>query len=272
MSLDHIRQEGLSHIEEKFSLIKIDENIYEGKHPLEPFAAGGRGTYGGEFLCQTLLAAWSTVDDEFSPNSLHSHFVKAGSQKSVMKYEVLRTNDGRNFAHRTVQVFQKHTGVLCFTMIVLFTKKNSRKDKIQAYSEDTTGRITPPFGFQGTPHAFLKKYKDKLDTIPYWEHTNNNLRHVIPKEYIDTKYNDRLATLPAGERKLGAFVKVNDDLSLAKDQLKAKVLAMTFASDSFWLSSIIRILGLPLKPSSLNFFRVSLDHSIWFHDVEYDPS
>lgn len=275
MNIEDISSMGaVSHLEEKFSVKKISENVYEGKYPLESFMEGARGTYGGEFIAQSIIAAWETVEDPgFTPNSMHSYFVRAGNCDSVMRYEVLRSNDGRNFANRTVQCYQSATNQLCFTLIISFAKNNSAKEKAIAYENDTTGKITPQFGFQSSPQYFLKKYRDHLNKLPYFQHTNENLQHILPKEFIDTKLTATIFNRKEpGDRKLGVFVRVNDDLTLAKNATKTKFASLGFASDSFWLSTIIRVLGLPVSGKYLNFFRVSLDHSIWFHDKDFDPT
>lgn len=268
------RNPDTSHMEDKFELIKINENIYEGKYPLETFMSGARGTYGGEFLAQTMLAAWATVEHKlFVPNSLHSYFLKAGSLDSVMRYEVVRTNDGRSFANRTVHAFQKSTNDLCFTMIISFTKRNTHKEKETAYFNDPSGKTPFPLEIQSTPLNYIKKYKDSLDKLPAIENTNGNLVHIVPRELLDEssrKYS--VDKFPPGDKKLGVFLKVNDSLDKAKEPMKMRFLDIAFASDSFWLSSIIRVLGLPWKYKNLQFFRVLLDHSIYFHDTDFDPS
>lgn len=268
------RNDETSHMEDKFALIKIDDNTYEGKYQLEPYIEGARGTYGGEFVSQTLLAAWETVlNPEFVPHSLHSYFLKAGSHESPMRYVVTRTNDGRNFANRSVNVYQSATDVLCYSMIISFTRKNTHSKRKEAFERDIEGKVAMPFDLQAQPFSILDKYRDKLDKIPSIVHTNDNLEHKLPNEFYNldsTKKIDR--KYGPGDRKFGWFFRLRDDLTKAKNPTKAKFVDFAHASDSFYLSAIIRALGLPLKYKNLQFFRVSLDHTIYFHDTEFDPT
>ncbi|CAH2352793.1 peroxisomal acyl-coenzyme A thioester hydrolase 1 [[Candida] railenensis] len=269
------RDEHSSHMENKFELIKLEENVYQGKYPLETFMAGARGTYGGEFVSQSMLAGWATVENpEFTPHSFHSYFVKAGSLDSPMKYVVSRNNDGRNFANRSVHVYQSTSNILCFVMIISFTRKNTLQKKIDFFKSDLTKKAPIPFEIQGSPHYFIKKYAKQLDTLPSITSTNDNLQHILPPEYFDlkrTKNTIDQQTEP-GDRKLGFFVRCLDDLTKAKNPTKSKYVDLGFLSDSFYLSAIVRVLGLPFKYKNLQFFRVSLDHSVYFHDTDFDPT
>ncbi|CUM46383.1 uncharacterized protein AC631_03094 [Debaryomyces fabryi] len=257
-------------LEEKFSLKKLSDTVLEGNYPLEPFKEGARGTYGGEFVSQGLLAAWETVDDpDFSPHSFHSYFLKAGSIESVMRWEVTKTMEGRNYCNRLVHCYQQHNNQLCFILTASFTRNNSIQQRKLDYETNPGTKI--PFEFQRSPQYFFEKYYDKLDDMQYFEHTNGNLQHIVPPEYFTGMPSDFLSQ-ETGMRDIGFFVRVNDDISLAKDELKARLISMAFASDSFYLSLLVCSLGIPLSIEIFNFFRVSLDHTVYFHDTDFDPT
>mmetsp|Transcript_5902 Transcript_5902/g.5835 ORF Transcript_5902/g.5835 Transcript_5902/m.5835 type:complete len:328 (+) Transcript_5902:62-1045(+) len=270
MSIEEVYNSEVCKLEEKFTLKKLSDTVLEGKYPLEPFKEGARGTYGGEFISQGLLAAWETVDDpDFSPHSFHSYFLKAGSDESVMRWEVTKTMEGRNYCNRLVHCYQQHNNKLCFILTASFTRNNSIQQRKLDYKANPGDKI--PFEFQRSPQYFFDKYYDKLDDLQYLEHTNGNLQHVVPPEYFKGMPSDFLSQ-ETGMRDIGFFVRVNDDISLAKDQLKAKFIGMAFASDSFYLSLLVCTLGIPLSFEILDFFRVSLDHTVYFHDTDFDPT
>lgn len=270
MSIAEVYDNNVCKMEEKFSLKKISETILDGNYPLEPFREGARGTYGGEFVAQGILAAWETVDGpDYSPHSFHSYFLKAGSNESAMRWEVTKTSDGRNYCNRLVRCYQKHNNKLCFMLTASFTRNNSIRQRKLDYEANPGDKI--PFEFQRTPQYFFDKYYDQLDEMPYFEHTNGNLQHIIPPEYDSGMPSDFLSK-ETGLRDLGFFVRVNDDISLAKNKLKAKLVGMAFASDSLYLSLLACSLGIQLKQEIFEFFRVSLDHTVYYHDIEFDPT
>lgn len=272
MSVEELIQ-SKSIMEEKLSLVKIDELTYDGKYPLQPYREGMRGAYGGEFLSQGLLATWQTVPtEEFSPHSLHSYFLKAGNPDSVMRWKITNTSDGRNYCNRMAQGFQSATGKLCFVIITSFTKNNSidnRKIEFNNLSDEEKHKSPVPFEFQRTPQYFFDKYLHKIDELPYLAHTNGLIKHVLPNEFFQKPSSDSSSVI--GMQELGMFVKILDDPSDYKDPYKTKFLNITYLSDSFYLSLLTKAIGLVFSEASTQFFRVSLDHSIHFHDDNFDP-
>lgn len=270
----------VSTIEEKFTLIPVETTTSQltfiGKYPLEPFKEGMRGTYGGEFVSQGILAAWETIQStDYSPHSIHCYFLKAGSHDSPIKWIIEVTSEGRNYCNRLVRGYQSHTNQLVFMLTASFSKNNHIKQRKLNYNQQPQSpqiKEKVPFEFQRSPHFFLNKYRDKLDDMSYFEHTHGTLQHILPPEYFKVLSLDTDSQKDVGMRDFGVFVKVLDDLSKAKNQLKTKVIDLAYASDSFYLSTIPRALGLSLSEQNMQFFRVSLDHSIWFHDTDYDPT
>lgn len=280
MSLEELyNKDDVSRLEEKFSVVKKLETEYEGKYPLEQFREGARGVYGGEFAAQTLLAAYDSVEDpEFSPHSLHSYFLKAGSTESTMRFEVEKTSQGRNYCSRLVKVYQLHTNQLCYIMIVSFTRKNlidQRKKEFAELDEDKKyhPRTKIPLEFTSGPHPWFDKYVDRLDELPSFEHTNGNLFTVLPPEVIRNKPTGEELSLEIPYRRYGGFFRVNDRLDLAKNKDKQRHIDLAFGSDSYFLVTMVRALGIPLmSKGALDFFRVSLDHTVYFHDNDFDPT
>lgn len=273
MSLDTVSGEGMSLMEKRFEVVSKGNDVFEGVNPLEPFREGARGTYGGEFVTQALAAAYATVDDSaFSVHSFHLYFLKAGNDKLVMRYEIRRNNDGRNYCNRLVSVYQTATNVLCFEALVSFTRKNNIKQQKLEYSQipNPDPKTAVPVSFQSRPQYFFDKYYDQLDNMPFFSHTHDLLHHIIPEEFMSRGWQKEETAV--GERKYGFFFRTADDLEGVEHKVRASALNLAYASDSVYLASLCVALGLPLSQANTSFFRVSLDHSIWFHDTDYDPT
>lgn len=266
----------ISTLEEKFSLIRKSSTEFVGKYPLEAFHEDARGTYGGEFVAQSLVAAMDSVSDkEFQPHSLHSYFLKAGRRESPMRYEVKVTSEGRNFCNRLVQCYQQHTGELCFILMVSFARNNlicKRKSDFAALSQvdQEHPRAKVPYEFLRQPHFTFDKYIHHIHSLPHEEHINSNIVHAVPPETWKVA-NDE--SLELARKEFGVFFKVNDNMELMNDRVKGRLIALVFASDSFFLGTLVRAMGLSLDdPVSRRFFRVSLDHLVFFHDIDFDPT
>lgn len=266
-------------LEEKFTVVKKSDSVWEGKYPLEPFRPDARGVYGGEFAAQSVAAAFESVEDkEFTPHSFHSYFLKAGLNESVMRYEVTNTSQGRNYCNRLVKVFQSHSNQLCYILMISFTRNNlilARKTAFANLSEEQkyNPKTKIPLEFSKAPHPWFTKYKDNVDELPAFEHTNGNLVSALPYELLkfDREGEEFKKDIPS--RRYGGFVKVNNNLKLAKDVARQKIIDLAFVSDSFFLTTIVRAMGIPLlEKNVLDFFRVSLDHNVYIHDVDFDPT
>lgn len=268
----------VSTMEEKFQVVKLEDNVYEGKYPLEMVLKGMRGIFGGEFVSQAIVAIWETIEDpSFSPHSIHSYFLKAGSPDSPIRWEIQTKNEGRSFINKEANGYQSHTNTLCFTLTASFAKNNSIKQRKIEYEEKTKSetdaeklaKLPVPYEFQRTPHYFFKKYFKRLDEMSYIETINGNIRHIIPPEIFQKGKDDHKAI---GHRDLGFFFKIVDDLSLAKRPERMKFVELSFASDAIYLSLLTRAMGMAFSPKAASYFRVSLDHTLYFHDDDFDPT
>ncbi|RCK54956.1 Peroxisomal acyl-coenzyme A thioester hydrolase 1 [Candida viswanathii] len=248
---------------------------YEGVYPVELVRKGLRGTYGGDFIAQGINVAWESIGNktDFQPHSLHAYFVKAGSDLSVLRWEVLKVSDSRNFANRLMLAYQTHTNELVFTMQISFTKDNNEEIKRAEYKQllQSGGKIRSiPFAIKKPPNEKYFKLKDKVDDLPYFEHTNGNMATAIPPDFLE--YATEMNHDTVGNKEFGIFMKVLDDYSLGKNYERQSFLGLAFLSDAVWLSSFTPALGLPLGTLERKFFRVSLDHTMYFHDANFDSS
>ncbi|KAI5953974.1 hypothetical protein CANMA_004813 [Candida margitis] len=290
----------ISRIATKASVKLISQNdptrdIYQGRYVLEPWSSTSRGTYGGDLITQGLNAAWESVinrspqDDgvQFQPHSLHTYFVKAGSTESVMKWEVIKISDSRNFANRCVLGYQSHNDLLVVTIQVSFTKDNNLINKQRQFDQQVAQGVTPkswPLVFKRHPGPSFYKYRDNLHDLQHRTlYYSGHLTHGVPKEMFESSENFNLDT--TGNEERGFFVKINDDLAAGvqgysgasangvnsspsqADLTRRKYLALTYASDAFWASTFIKALGLPLGTTKAA--NVSLDHTLYFHDSNF---
>ncbi|CUM57528.1 unnamed protein product [Debaryomyces tyrocola] len=258
-------------IENRFELVQKSDTIFEGVRPLEKFLEQNRSVYGGEFIAQAMYAAWKTVPgEEFTPNSLHAYFLKVGNNGSVIRYEVKKNNDGKNFCNRTVECYQTETDALCVVYMMSFSKKNDRNKLRSDHKSLEEGKFS--LDFQKKPNFYFDKYLKKIDNINYIEHTHGFFHHALPPEFFDTTLPPNYKNVSLSDREFGMFFRVSDDLTVAKDVIKSKFLLLSYISDSFYLPSIYRALGHPIGPGMMKDVNISLDHCVNFHDANFDPT
>lgn len=271
-------------LEEKFRVNRVgdDANTFVGKYPLESFYPGARGLYGGELVSQAIVAAWETIDEsDFSPHSFHAYFIKAGLPDVPVRWEVVHNNDGRNYKNRLVRGFQE--GLLKFELTISFTRDNSiqlRKleysDKLVEYANEPKKlqKLAVPFEFQLDAYPLFKKYRNRLHKMKYFEHANSNLHHIVLPEYLEPGILERTLQKhkAPGDREFGVFVRINGDLSIAADKQRSKIIGLAFILDSFYLRCLSMAVGYNLELQYVDFFKVSLDHAVWIHDTDFDPT
>ncbi|WEJ96195.1 acyl-CoA thioesterase II [Yamadazyma tenuis] len=212
-----------------------------------------------------------TVDSDFVPHSLHSYFVAAGDDSLVCEYKVEKVSTGNNFANRLVKLYQKDQ--LKYLVMISLTKKNSIDKTAQAF--DKTGKGPRPFEYQLPVKS--SAFKHNLDEIPLLSSDPDKLvQHKLTPEFVDIDEADELSKAPS-ERTLGFYIRLNDQ----ELPTQYKYATMGVVTDSLYLTSISRILHLPrINNNPLgssgganhNFFSISLDHSIYFHDDDFSPT
>lgn len=258
-------------LEKAFELRKLSDVKYEGVKPLAKPSLNSRGVYGGNLCGQALLVAMETCEAGFTPHSLHSYFIKAGDDTMPCQFEVEKLNDGKNFANRLIRVSQK--GQMKYIVMISLTKKNSRANTAKEYAKDP--KKQSPFEFQAPVASNFYKYKHEDLPVTYNDHTKT-LQHKIPPDFVDHKLNPDESKKSAAERDLSFWLRIDD----ASKDPKYKYAGFGIVSDSLYLTSLSRILHLPILGDGIgssggkgdHFFSVSLDHSIYFHDDSFDPS
>ncbi|CAK7894153.1 hypothetical protein CAAN1_09S03752 [[Candida] anglica] len=263
-----------SKLEKAFGVRKIGELKYEGLIPLTKPSVGSRGVFGGNLCGQSLLVAMESVEEGFTPHSLHSYFVKAGDDTFPCQYEVEKVSDGKNFANRLIRVVQK--GETKYLVMISLTRRNSFSDAAKQFQAGKSKGF--PLDFQiPPPKQFARHHHSELETRLDHDHTMT-LQHKFGPEFYQPHLSEREELAKsAAERDLSFWLRV-DDSGVASKEKKFKYAGFGAASDSLFLTSLSRILHLPIAKELTSggkgehFFSVSLDHSVYFHDDEFDPS
>lgn len=189
------------------------------------------GLYGGQIVAQSLIAAGTTVDDEFAVHSLRAYFIRRGDQDEPIRFEVDRIRNGSSFCTRRV-VARQATGAI-LNLEASFQRSEP--------SQSLLGAVFP----SGTPSP------DDL-TGGSWTPTFD--RRSVPFNR-DT---------PIEQRHARAWFAVNGDLATPLHQGAA----LAFISDDLPTEAVMVAHPLGALPEAERWryaFSASLDHSIWFH-------
>lgn len=282
---------------EAFELEKVDSHTYVGIMPLTKPHPKSRGVYGGNLAGQAILAAMKTTPPGFTPELFHSLFVKNVTDQIPVTWEIDEVSNGRSFCCRTVRGVQE--GAIKYLVDISFSKKNSLKDaelEHKKYLEMRREKLAMKHSgvAEGTvdaededdddddlvqkPFYFLTPYPDWLKNIDKLRMIHNTslgkerfIEHLIPRQLVSlegTKYEE---SIPASKRKLAFFVRLGDgNLKLEEPNLQFAGLAVL--TDSLFLTKLARLLR--ISTVNLNqvahYFSVSLDHTIYFHDTDFD--
>ncbi|CAN3355422.1 hypothetical protein DICA3_F26940 [Diutina catenulata] len=250
---------------------------FQGLSPLYKPSHNSRGVFGGNLCAQSLVAAMETAPQGFVPHSLHSYFVSAGCDKTTCAYEVERLSDGKVFCNRLVRVSQH--GVLKYVVMVSLTNKNSTKEARARF--EASGRGQSGFEFQAPVNSTFYDYPlEDLPTVTDYDY-GKLLHHKFPPNFCDENVAGNEHAKPAAERDLSFWARVNDD---CPDDAKFRYAGFGSMSDSIYLTSLSRILHMPAHKDDPrmpigptggkndHFFAVSLDHAIYFHDDDFNPT
>lgn len=120
-------------------VVEIDLNLYRGFSPLNPRWAR---VYGGQTVSQALVAACCTVGPAYTVHSLHSYFLRPGSNDIPILYAVDRLRDGRSFCTRRVIALQH--GRAIFVMSVSFHTQEAGFEHQDPFPENIPAPDTLP--------------------------------------------------------------------------------------------------------------------------------
>lgn len=256
----------------QYEVVRESGNKFRGARPLQSIDSNvTKLVFGGELIGQSLMAAYETVPEDWSPHSFHSYFLRPASTDSIMNFEVIENSNGKNYKNRVVNCYQSETKKLCFMCVVSFCERNDNdKRKLEYEKNPNPPDKVIPYEFQFKPNEYFYKYKDNLDETVQLAHTNESIQVFVPNEIFEPAQ-DAEKALDIGERRLGYFVRVNvDEDNKPPFNKKANYSDLAFISDSTTLVIFFRILGIAFSFKYFWYKYATLDQNIYFHDDDFD--
>ncbi len=203
-------------------------------------AGSGAGRlFGGLVAAQSVVAAGRSVADGFALHSLHAYFLRAGRADTGIRFEVVRTRDGRRFASRRVTAMQAERPI--FEMVASFTIK------LDGFAhQDARPELPPPDGLEDWEQVRARLTQDTRARMGFEAF---DVRVVEPER-------DAPGSISAPSR--ATWMRARGEVP--DDPLLASALVV-YASDR----ALLRCAG---RPHALAWGRrppASLDHSVWLH-------
>ena len=107
----------------------------------------GKRSYGGQFVAQSLAAAWRTVDEDRLPTNMHLQFLRGGQAGDDVDYRVTNVFDGRTSSARRIDSHQQDrlltTSTVSFAVPARGPRHGSRKVTQDPESLPCTGPAGP---------------------------------------------------------------------------------------------------------------------------------
>lgn len=207
---------------------------------------GFRALFGGQVLGQSIKAAAMTLDGPFQPHSMHGYFLRPGTVKEPVDYEVDCVRDGHSFSVRRVTASQ--SGRAIFTMTSSFQVPEEGLDH-----QDDMPEVKGPEGIKSQlelTRMFKDFFPEKQRAI-YTADKPIEIRPVDPVNVFAPK-----ACEPVKYAWFRATGKLPDDPLIHQSIL-------TYASDFNLLTAALQPHGVSVIQKDMRV--ASLDHAIWFH-------
>ena len=219
---------------------RTSEDILTGPSQWSPI---GR-VFGGQVLAQSVVAAARTAPAGRQVHSMHGYFLRPGDVSLPITFSVDRIHDGRSFATRRTQAYQR--GLPILSMIASFQTADGGLDHAAAMPAGLPAPEDLP-----DERAVLAEIDHPM--AQYWSSSRPfELRHVDGPVYL------RAAERPTAHQAVWfrAVGRLPDDDVLHRA-------AMAYASDYTILESIMRRHGVAWATEGYR--AASLDHAMWWH-------
>lgn len=243
-------------IAKEINVEKISETHYTGLKPLLKPYLGRRGVYGGAICAQAVLVAIRSSPKGFRPNAMHTFFIRAVDEESVIDWKVQKISNGRSFVNRSVNAIQN--GKPVFTANISLTLNNTLKleTKLRQGQGLELELGSKTFTYQATPGP-------KLDicNLREAELLGNSILHVSIKFPVASQPVD---VLPY-------FIKygVEGRETIRPLTPEYEYCAFTWITDWMELDRVLDVMG---YKDIIATFDASLDHTVYFHDDDLDPT
>ena len=219
----------------------LEDNLYRGISR----DIGTARVFGGQVLCQALLAASATVENRLA-HSLNAYFLRPGDPAASIVYDVDRSRDGNSFSARRVVAIQH--GRPIFTMAASFQVEEQGLEH-QFPAPD----VPPPESVASRPEVPAETLAHLPQKVQRW------INRFGPFEFRQVNDYDPLNPEPRPPFQQIWFRlngELPDDPSLHRGLL-------AYVSD-------FQLVGTALLPHGLswakgNLVMASIDHAMWFH-------
>lgn len=196
--------------------------------------------FGGQVLAQAILASYATIPHERTMHSLHGYFLRPGDANLPLTFSVENIYDGRSFATRRIQGFQKQHPI--FSMIASHQINEPSNQYRPALIESIP-----------TPHDLLNR-----ETSGPQAHIQHN-ETVSPFEVL--RFSNASAKPHPTTEHTGMWMRIG--VNLPDDPILHKAL-IAFMSDYSIIDPTLRVQNLSWKTYGLK--TASLDHAMWWHE------
>jgi len=231
----------------EFDVVKIDKQTYRGVKALGKISKEIRGVYGGNIAAQAILVALRSAPG-YTPNSFHSYFLKAVNDEIPLIWKVEEVSSGKSFAARNILASQN--GVVVFAAMVSLTTKNSTTKTSHKNSTQMDYSIAPgktvltqnlsgvPLTYVASPvFLYLRFYEKQMEKDTYAFQVRWGIKN-------DPNYHQELKNITP----------------------EFKFVGLTALTDWAIIECLVEHLGLNISPQ----FDTSLDHSVYFHEDDFD--
>lgn len=219
---------------------RTTEDIFTGPSQWQPH---GR-VFGGQVLAQSVIAAVRTVPDDRVIHSMHGYFLRPGDITLPITLSVDRIHDGRSFATRRSQAYQR--GVPIFSMIASFQTVDEGLEHQAPMPQNVPDPDSLPSSaetLRGIDHPIARQWATGR---PF------DMRHVPSPVWFQVE-GEHVAHQAVWIRAIG---RLPDDPNLHRA-------ALAYLSDYSILESVIRRHGIAWGTPGLSV--ASLDHAMWWH-------
>lgn len=285
--------------QECFGVDEIGPNAFRSKNTMPKPSPASTGAYGGALAGQAVLVAMKTAPG-YLPNSLHSNFLRPTSGNKLVDWTVENISQGRNFCSRQVRALQE--GKVTYMANISLTKKNSHEEATKEYEDykksagnkvnnkdkdnddddddddDEVSEVIKPFEFQTPYPEWLNQHSP--ETLEVDRRQNQILvYHKVPPQMFDLSLTPEEDKLQMGERRVAWYAQWGAN----EEDLKQKVFnvepemrypGLAYISDSLFLLILARTFRLKSVDLThlVHYWSVSLDHTIFFHDDDFDST
>lgn len=190
--------------------------------------------FGGHFIAQALLAALRTTAEDQLVHSLHSYFLKPGDSSIDIQYHVERVREGRSSSTR--QVIAKQNDHEVFRLMASFSCDRGE-----------------------TSHLV-----DEMPAVPHYEELT---AFTFQGDWawadgLECRYINLPGEQGSKETAVRAWIRVNDEIGI---QLQNPNVVLAYLSDATVGDGVFLRKGWSFDDPSQRY--LSLDHSIWFHQM-----